>query len=300
MTYYYPDTPTSSDFLQASLRYIQDVNTYMAQPDALPVEAAQKLYIAKLNLAVARDVLEYQKLIFESGGSIGWKTLQQYNLSLQSSEIAFYKAKQEIMKTAIIAPSDGTVVSVDLKKSYVLSALDYSSKVAVKLVDTKTVRFKGTIDEVDIMKVRPGQVASLTIDAIPTKKFTGTVRFVSPYGTAVGKVIKFTVLVDMDPSEEPIRGGLSATAEIQVAGVKNALLVPATAVIRAPGGSVVLVPSTDTAKPERRKVKVGISNFQLAEITEGLKEGEKVQMPTAKDLAGIPTNTGQSAMRALR
>jgi HlyD family secretion protein len=192
------------------------------------------------------------------------------------------------------------VVSVDLKKSYVLSALDYSSKIAVKLVDTKTVRFKGTIDEVDIMKVKPGQKASLTIDAIPNKKFTGTVRFISPYGTAVGKVIKFSVLVDIDPSEEPIRGGLSATAEIQVAGVKNALLVPATAVIRAPGGPVVLVPTDDPAKPERRKVKVGISNFKLAEVTEGLKDEDKVQMPTAKDLASIPANTGQGAMRSLR
>ena len=153
MIYEYADTPTSVDFLQASLRYLEDLQNYMEQPDALAIEAAKKLYTAKLNLLVGRDVLQNQTLIFESGGSINWKTLQQYNLSLQAAEISLYKAKQEIMKTAIIAPSDGSVVSVDLKKSYVLSAQDYSSKTAVKLVDTNTVRFRGTIDEIDIVKV---------------------------------------------------------------------------------------------------------------------------------------------------
>jgi RND family efflux transporter MFP subunit len=301
-TYYYPDTPTSSDFLQFALRYIQELEEYIALADSLPVEAAQKLYTAKLNLAVARDVLEYQRLIFETGGSIGWKTLQQYNLSLQSAEIAFYKAKQEMMKTCIIAPSDGTVVSVDLKKSYVLSALDYSSKVAVKLVDTSTVRFKGTLDEIDIMKVKAGQKATITVDAVPGKKFSGTVKFVSPYGTASGKVIKFTVLIDLDPTDVQVRGGLSGTAEILIASARDAFLVPSSVLIRTPAGTVLLIATSDPAKPERRQVKVGIQNLQYAEIVSGLKEGEKVQVPTKSDLESIPTrSTSQSGtMRMLR
>ncbi|TRZ96737.1 MAG: biotin/lipoyl-binding protein, partial [Dehalococcoidia bacterium] len=155
----YADTPTSVDFLQLSLRSLQELEKYLAQDDAIPVDAAKKLYTAKLNLLVGRDVLENQRLIFESGGSINWKTLQQYNLSLQSAEIALYKARQEIMKTVIIAPSDGTVVSVDLKKSYVLSAQDYSSRTAVKLIDTQSLKFQGLVDEIDILKVKPGQKA---------------------------------------------------------------------------------------------------------------------------------------------
>lgn len=301
-TYYYPDTPTSSDFLQFALRYIQDLENYIQQADSLPVEAAQKLYTAKMNLAVARDVLEYQKLIFESGGSINWKTLQQYNLSLQTAEIAFYRAKQDMMKTCIIAPSDGTVVSVDLKKSYVLSALDYSSKVAVKLVDTNTVRFKGTLDEIDIMKVKAGQKATITVDAIPGRKFNGTVKFVSPYGTKSGNVIKFTVLIDIDPTEIQVRGGLSATAEIMIASTKDALLVPTSVLIRTPAGYVLLTATSDPAKPERRQVKVGIQNLQYAEIVSGLKEGEKVQVPTRADLESIPTRSPSQSgtMRMLR
>jgi RND family efflux transporter MFP subunit len=207
-----------------------------------------------------------------------------------------------MMKTCIIAPSDGTVVSVDLKKSYVLSALDYSSKVAVKLVDTSTVRFKGTLDEIDIMKVKAGQKATITVDAVPGKKFSGTVKFVSPYGTASGKVIKFTVLIDLDPTDVQVRGGLSGTAEILIASARDAFLVPSSVLIRTPAGTVLLIATSDPAKPERRQVKVGIQNLQYAEIVSGLKEGEKVQVPTKSDLESIPTrSTSQSGtMRMLR
>lgn len=304
MIYEYADTSTSVDFLQSSLRYLEDLQNYMQEPDALAIEAAKKLYTAKLNLLVGRDVLENQTLIFESGGTINWKVLQQYNLSLQAAEISMYKAKQEIMKTAIIAPSDGSVVSVDLKKSYVLSAQDYSSKTAVKLVDTGTIRFRGTIDEIDIVKVKSGQPVSITVDAVPDRTFTGKVKFISPYGTAVGKVIKFTVLVEMDPVEIQLRGGLRATAEIMASSVKNALLVPVSYIISTPGGSMVMLADNTTGKAEPKRVKLGLQNFQYAEVTSGLREGDKVQLP-GKAAAG--STTGQqrqssnpgNAMRAL-
>jgi HlyD family secretion protein len=305
MIYEYADTPTSVDFLQSSLRYLEDLQNYMAQPDALAIEAAKKLYTAKLNLLVGQDVLENQTLIFESGGGINWKTLQQYNLSLQAAEISLYKAKQDIMKTAIIAPSDGDVVSVDLKKSYVLSAQDYSSKTAVKLVDTKTIRFNGTIDEIDIIKVKPGQSVNITVDAVPNGTFTGKVIFISPYGTAVGKVIKFTVLIEMDPVDIELRGGLSATAEIMTSSVKNALLVPVSAIISTPGGSMVLLVNNKTGQAEPKRITVGLENFQYVEVTSGLADGDKIQMP-GKTTTG--STTGQqrqssnpgNAMRVLR
>jgi RND family efflux transporter MFP subunit len=277
--YEYADTPTSVDFLEASLRDLEELQDYTESDEAMAIEAAKKLYITKLNLAVGRDTLENQTLIFESGAAINWQTLQKYNLSLQSKEIAFYKAKQEIMKTAIIAPSDGSVVSVDLKKSYVLSAQDYSSKIAVKLVDTGTIRFRGTIDEIDIVKVKSGQTVSITVDAVPDRTFTGKVRFISPYGTAVGKVIKFTLLVEMDPVEIQLRGGLRATAEIMASSVKNALLVPVSYIISTPGGSMVMLADNTTGKAEPKRVTLGLQNFQYAEVISGLREGDKVQLP---------------------
>src|SRR4030042_549347 len=58
----FADTPTSVDFLQSSLRALQDLEDYIAEDDAQAIEAAKQLYIAKLNLLVGRDVLERQTL----------------------------------------------------------------------------------------------------------------------------------------------------------------------------------------------------------------------------------------------
>jgi len=296
----YADTPTSVDFLQLSLRSLQELEKYLAQDDAIPVDAAKKLYTAKLNLLVGRDVLENQRLIFESGGSINWKTLQQYNLSLQSAEIALYGAKQEIMKTVIIAPSDGTVVSVDLKKSYVLSAQDYSSRTAVKLVDTQSLKFQGLVDEIDILKVKPGQKARITVDAVPDKIFTGTVKFISPFGTQSGSVIKFAITIMMDPSDIQLRGGLSATADINVYSAKNALLVPVSVITTTPEGPVVAVINEATGQVERRLITLGMQNFQFAEVLSGLKEGEKVQLINQEGTLNAPTTQQRSGPGAMR
>lgn len=298
----YADTPTSVDFLQLSLRSLQELEKYLAQDDAIPVDAAKKLYTAKLNLLVGRDVLENQTLIFESGGSINWKTLQQYNLSLQSAEIALYEAKQEIMKTVIIAPSDGTVVSVDLKKSYVLSSQDYSSRTAVKLVDTKTIKFTGLVDEIDILKVKRGQKARITVDAVPDKIFTGAVKFISPFGTQSGSVTKFAITITMDPSDIQLTGGLSATADISIYSAKDVLLVPVSVIVTTPSESTVTVMNEATGQPEPRKVTLGRQNFQFAEVLSGLKEGEKVLLINQEGTLNTPATqqrSGRGAMRVL-
>jgi len=285
----YPDTATSADFLQSSIRSLQDLEDYLAQDGAEPIEAAKKLYITQLNLLVGRDVLENQTSLFVVGKGINWQTLQQYNLALQNAQIALYKAKQAIMNTAIIAPSDGAVVSVNLKKSSVLSAQTYSSTTAIKLVDTNSIRFEGLIDEIDIMKVQPGQKVSITVDAIPNKVFTGRVKFISPFGTQSGNVIKFDVIIELDPIDVELRGGLSATADISIYSAKNVLLVPVSVIVNTPEGPVVAVINPTTGHPEYKAVTLGQQTFQYAEVLSGLKEGDKVTVSGTPPVTGTGT-----------
>ncbi len=297
LTFEYPDTATSSDFLQSSMRALQELQEYMAQDDAAAVEAAKKLYIAELNLLVGRDILENQTSVFVSGKGINWKTLQQYNLALQSAHIALYAAKQSIMNTVIIAPSDGTVVSVDLKKDYVTSAQDYSARTAVKLVDTNSIKFTGLVDEIDITKVEVGQKASITVDAVPDKTFTGTVKFISPYGAkdTTSNVIKFALTIKLDPTDVELRGGLTSTASIGSYKAESVLLVPVSMVIKTPFGSLVIVMDESTGKPGPKKVTLGKGNSQYFEVLSGLKEGDKVLTPSARPMGttgGPPPGMG--------
>jgi multidrug efflux pump subunit AcrA (membrane-fusion protein) len=192
---------------------------------------------------------------------------------------------------------------VNLKKDYVLSAQDYSSRPAIQLVDTKTIEFTGLVDEIDIMKVQKGQKAKITVDAIPDKVFAGTVKFISPFGVKSGNVIKFAVTIELDPTDVELRGSLSATADISTYSAKNVLLVPTTAIITTPRGPMVEVINEATGKPEPRRITLGKQNFQYAEVLQGLKEGDKVSVSSQNPsgaTGGSSSTTRGGTMRMLR
>ena len=285
------DTPTSLNFLQSSMRELDELGQYAATENASAEEIAKQLYIAKLNLDIGSDVLAEQMLNYGWGDGFTWQKLQTYNLNVQNAEIAFYRAKQDLLNTFIVAPSDGIVVSVDLKQNAILSAQDYSTKTAIKLVDTGTIKFSGNIDEIDIFKVTPGLKASISVDAVPRKTFSGTVKFVSPFGATVGKVIKFPFTIELDPSDVALRGGLSATALIDVYNARDVLLVPSTAVTTTPMGSLVMLLNAATGKTEPRPVTVGRQSLQYAEILSGLQEGDKILQTMS--ISALPVSTGR-------
>ena len=289
----YPDTATSADFLQSSIRSLRDLEDYLAQDGAEPIEAAKKLYITQLNLLVGRDVLENQTSLFVVGKGINWQTLQQYNLAMQNAQISLYQAKRALMNTAIIAPADGTIVAVNLKKSSVLSAQNYSSTTAITLVDTGSVRFEGLIDEIDIMKVQPGQKVTIAVDAIPNKVLDGTVQFISPFGVKSGNVIKFDIIIKLAPYDVQLRGGLSATAVVSAYSGKNILLVPVSVIANTPEGPVVAVINPTTGIPEYKAVTLGQQNFLYAEVLSGLNEGDKVTVTPTPPRTGISGTSGQ-------
>jgi HlyD family secretion protein len=139
------------------------------------------------------------------------------------------------------------------------------------------------------------------VDALPNKTFNGKVSFISPYGATSGSVIKFTVLIELDPTSATLRGGLSSTATIHIASSAGALLVPVSAVVTVGKNSFVMIPGAEGVPPERRPVTVGIKNLEYAEILSGLKEGEKVLIVGATNSnLRIPNAGGGNPLRALR
>jgi HlyD family secretion protein len=190
----------------------------------------------------------------------------------------------------ILAPFDGTVVSVGVKKNDVLSAMDYSSRTAVQLVDTSQIKFTGLVDEIDILEIETGQKATISVDAVSDKTFTGTVSFISPYGSAdTGNVVKFNVTIKLDPTDVELKGGLTATADIAIYDVQDVLLVPLSAVTTTSEGSFVTVINEATGQTEEREVILGNQNYQFAEVLSGLEESESVVIE--EKVVGAPVIT---------
>ena len=180
-----------------------------------------------------------------------------------------------------------------MKKNDVLSQQDYSSKGTIQIVDTSQIKFQGTVDEIDIMKIKAGQKAAISVDAIPNKTFTGKVSFISPFGAAdTSNVVKFNVTILLDPTDIDLKGGLTATADVGISTVANALIVPLSAVTTTGTSSFVTVATGDKGQTEKRPVTIGIQNQQYVQILQGLNEGDKVIIIDKASGAPVSTTMG--------
>lgn len=265
----------ASDKLDAALNGIE---TGGLRSDNL----TNNLRVAEHYMMLCNGILGSNELVLQHGLSL--KAENEYKISLEKNMISLSDKKDDFLKTVIMTPVDGVVVSVDVKKNDVLSSQDYSSKGTIQVVDTSQIKFEGTVDEIDIMKIKPGQTATISVDALENKKFTGKVLFISPYGVTSGSVIKFDVTILLDPTDVDLMGGLTATADISVTSVKDVLLVPLTAVTTTGNTTTVTYLDPATGKTEVRKVTIGGQSTQFIQIVSGLKEGDKVVLVEKADI----------------
>lgn len=133
------------------------------------------------------------------------------------------------------------------------------------------------IDESDILSLEEGQEASVTIDSIGDDEFTGTVTEVNTTGTSSGGVTVFTVEVTIDKTDEML-AGMSATVDIKIEGVENALLIPDDALQQTSTTAYVYTEYDEESGELGGMVEVttGLSNGTSVEIKGGLVEGDTV------------------------
>jgi multidrug efflux pump subunit AcrA (membrane-fusion protein) len=254
-------------------------------------ELNDNLRIARHYMELCNGILGSNDYVLQHGLSL--KAEQGYKVDLEKAMVTLDNSKENFLNTAILSPIDGIVVSVAVKKNDVLSQQDYASKGTIQVVDTSQIKFQGIVDEIDIMKIKTGQKAAVSIDAIPNKTFTGKVSFISPFGAAdTSNVIKFNVTILLDPTDVDLKGGLTATADVGISTVENALIVPLSAVTTTGKSSTVTVPAGDKGQTGKRPVTLGIQNQQYVQILEGLNEGDQVIIIDKASGAPVSTTMG--------
>ncbi|OIR17766.1 macrolide transporter subunit MacA [mine drainage metagenome] len=151
---------------------------------------------------------------------------------------------------------------------------------AIDLIDDSCLYIKAPMDEVDAPKIRVGQVARVTLDALPGQSLLGHVKRVAPYVVAVEKQARTVdVEVSLDDfkgnvgRQQPLLVGYSADVEIVLNSHDNVLRIPTSTL---QDGTKVLVYMPDTKKLEQRTIKTGITNWEYTEVLDGLKQGDRV------------------------
>lgn len=189
------------------------------------------------------------------------------------AQLVLDKALQQIKDSFITAPFDGITGNFEAKVGEVIQPLSFS----IPLVDPSKIRVDAEIEEFDVIHVKPGMPAVITLDAFEEQSFRGTVKIIAPTATEQHGVVLYNTIIDLQnpgAANIELRGGLSVTVRIITNKKDNALLVPKSSVMSQDGQHKVKVFANGTT--EERVVKTGLSNNQFTEILEGVTEGDKV------------------------
>jgi len=220
-------------------------------------------------------------------------------------------AQDDLAKTVIRASMAGQVTGLKAEQgeTAIAGTTNLSGAVLMVISDLSEMMAELRVGELDVVKVRVGQSAEITVDALPSKVFRGRVASVatSPERPETGSAMlgggmeaqgyKVRVLLDTPHGQpSPFRPGLSARVAILTAEHPAVLTIPLAAIQEretAPEGlgllngtrSVVFVARDGHAR--EREIRTDLATRQEAEVVSGLQEGEQVITGPTKFLSTL-------------
>jgi len=206
-----------------------------------------------------------------------YKNQQNVITQSQASVSSAWLSYQSV-SSVIAAPISGTITNLTYAEGMSLSASsDTSQRIAV-IESEGTPMATFNISEIDVSKVRPGQKATIKLDSLSDKTFTGQVITVDKIGATTSGVTNYPVIIKFDSGASEILPNMSATANIILEVKDNVLLVPSSAVQKQNDQNVVQVMKGE--QEQTVDVEVGLISDTQTEILSGLSEGDEVVTST--------------------
>ncbi len=272
----------AKNYLSGDWGPFQSVVDGLTNAQAAYEQALASCNIAKLNLndsglRSAQTQLQSAKSKLDNLLSPRAETLIQAQAQLELARLALEEATENLADATIVAPFDGVITAVNIQ-----AGGSSGSGAAIEIADISQLHVDVLVDETEIAKVQAGQQAQLTLDALTGVTLTGQVTRVDPAGTVSSGVVNYSVRVDLDPTDAPLRLDMTANASLIGGMRENVLAVPTTAIRQAGRGgqqdSFVLV--IRDGQPSRVQVTLGMTVGDLTEVSGDLQEGDQVAIVT--------------------
>ncbi|MDG6777728.1 efflux RND transporter periplasmic adaptor subunit [Thiomicrorhabdus sp. zzn3] len=277
---------------QAQVQHDEAHTTFQRKAELEPKE-----FISKEEVNTARSAFRQAQANLESA---------QAQLEQMQATLALQQDK--LRKAIIVSPLDGVVLSRKIDPGQTVAA-SLQAPVLFTLARTLTqMELLLNIDEADIGQVKEGQTATFTVDAFPEETFPATITKVHLASETVDGVVTYPARLKVDNPELKLKPGMTSTADITVAHIHNALLVPNSALrfelpkaSKSGSSSVVsqLLPRRpreektahsnqkadhvwvlENGVPKQISVQTGLTDGLHTEITSGLELGQAVIIDT--------------------
>jgi HlyD family secretion protein len=248
----------------------------------------------------AKDLFE-KKLISEQEDNaaeaaydVAKNTYESSLHEIERAQAASSQARDQLEKTTIYSPMDGTVTVLNSKLGERLVATNqFAGTEVLRVADLSHMQAVVDVNENDVVNVKVGDKASVKIDAYADRKFQGVVQQIANTGKTTGagtqeEVTNFEVKIRIDDHDVALRPALSCTADIETNMVKDVVAVPMQSVTIRTGDSNL---SPEEIEKQKQKIaardkddnKAELSNERLEKQTEKEEREKLVKVVFVKD-----------------
>jgi HlyD family secretion protein len=236
----------------------------------------RKRLISQTEMLAARTTYDASKSMYQSGLH-----------NIEGAQASSSQARDQLSKTTIYSPLDGIVTVLNSKLGErVVATNQFAGTEVMRVADLNRMQAVVDVNENDVVHVKLGDSAKVSIDAYGDRKFNGTVEQIANTGKTTGtgtqeEVTNFEVKIPLDQAGMRLRPGLSCTADIQTAVVKDVISVPIQSVTIRTGDSN-LSPEEIERKKELNAAKEKADNNAEVENERLVKQAEKEEREKLK------------------
>jgi RND family efflux transporter MFP subunit len=232
-------------------------------------DTEQRLAVERTQLGweVAKRELDRGKQL-EAKNYLSQKALDDLELAVRNAWVALEQARYELSQMRIVAPFSGRIVD----RMVNLGEHVTTGKACFRIVDFNPLRARLYFPERDLQRVSVGQMAEISLDTHPGRKFDARVSLVNPIVDRNNGTFKVTLELP-NPSDH-LRPGAFARVRLKTGSFQNALLLPRRGVLTEDGESYVFVARGDSV--QKIAVSLGAVENDTAQILSGISEGDSV------------------------
>jgi HlyD family secretion protein len=217
--------------VQAQTAAISAARSTSAQLKAAASKTEQDLRRAQ-DLYNKKMISESEFIAAKTAHDVATSTYESSLHDIERAEAASTQARDQLSKTSIYSPIDGTITVLNSKiGERVVATNQFAGTEVMRVADLSRMEARVDVNENDVVTVKIGDKADITIDAYGDRKFGGVVAQIANTGKTTGagtqeEVTNFEVKVRMDNPDVQLRPGLSCNADIQTSMATDVVAVP--------------------------------------------------------------------------
>ncbi|MCK3837752.1 MULTISPECIES: efflux RND transporter periplasmic adaptor subunit [Pseudomonas] len=298
------DPATQQAKLDASRYSIENLKAQLQEQKAQHELARQK-YQRQQRLVAGNATREEDVQTAKAELSATQARVDMFQAQIRQAQASLRSDEAELGYTRIYAPMSGTVVAVDARVGQTLNA-QQQTPLILRIAKLSPMTVWAEVSEADIGHVKPGMSAYFTTLAGGNRRWSSTVRQILPIPpkplnetsqgsgspsstskTGSGRVVLYTVLLDVDNTDNALMAEMTTQVFFVASQVKDALTIPVAALLGSQGTDKQIARVvTKNGAIQKREVQLGISDRLRVEVLDGLDEGDHLLIGPSSSSGG--------------